>query len=254
MLDYQKFKTTLVKGFDKDEVLAYIQKMEDEGYAKDAEYVKALKAKDVRIDELKKRLALKEEQKERLENEIEQKYKKYIDQYDRIGRLVFEAELKADTILEEARKKADQIVADAQTKADQILADAEEKADFRAADVEKEVNEKLAEGKKKYLAVQEEMNGIVELINQAQRRFMQSYKEVHHIVQNIPDSLSDIDEDLAEDFAEDFADLEELEDFEGADALKESEASEAAAEETDAFDMGRVDEDEFELEDVEDVK
>jgi len=224
MLDYQKFKTVLVKGFDKDEVLAYIQKMEDEGYAKDAEFAKNLKAKDTKIEELKKRIALKEEQKDRLENEIEQKYKKYIDQYDRIGRLVFEAELKADGIIEEAQKKADQILAEAQKKADDIVTDAEQKADFRVADVEKEVNEKLAEGKRKYLAVQEEMNGIVELINQAQRRFMMSYKEVHQIIQNIPDSLSDIDEDMAEEYDE--------------------------SEGVDDFDMGTVDEDEFEVEEL----
>ena len=69
----------------------------------------------------------------------------------------------------------------------------------------------IAEGKKKYLAVQDEMNGIVELINRAQRRFMSSYKEVHNIIQHIPDSLNDVDDtmDLTEDFEEDY-DLEEI--------------------------------------------
>lgn len=195
MLDYQKFKTAIVKGFDKDEVLAYIQKMEEEGYAKDAEFAKALKAKDAKIEELKKRISLKEEQKERLENEIEQKYKKYIDNYDRIGRLVFEAELKADAIAEEAQKKADALIEEAQKKAEEILANAENCANVRSVEVENEINEKLAEGKKKYLAVQEEMNGIVELINQAQKRFMASYKEVHAIIQAMPDSLKDIDDE-----------------------------------------------------------
>ncbi len=195
MLDYQKFKTAIVKGFDKDEVLAYIQKMEEEGYAKDAEFAKALKAKDAKIEELKKRISLKEEQKERLENEIEQKYRKYIDNYDRIGRLVFEAELKADAIAEEAQKKADALIEEAQKKADEILANAENSANVRSVEVENEINEKLAEGKKKYLAVQEEMNGIVELINQAQKRFMASYKEVHAIIQTMPDSLKDIDDE-----------------------------------------------------------
>lgn len=195
MLDYQKFKTAIVKGFDKDEVLAYIQKMEEEGYAKDAEFAKALKAKDAKIEELKKRVALKEEQKERLENEIEQKYKKYIDNYDRIGRLVFEAELKADAIAQEAQKKADALIEEAQKKADEILANAEDHANVRSVEVEKEINERLAEGKKKYLAVQEEMNGIVELINQAQKRFMASYKDVHKIIQSMPSSLSDIEDE-----------------------------------------------------------
>lgn len=208
MLDYQKFKTVFAKGFDKDEVLAYIQKMEEEGYAKDAEYNKAMKAKDAKIEELKKRITLKEEQKERLENEIEQKYRKYIDNYDRIGRLVFEAELKADTILEDAQQKADAILEDAQQKAEEILVNAESSANVRSTEAEKEINEKLAEGKKKYLAVQEEMNGIVELINQAQKRFMASYKDVHKIIQSMPESLQDMD-DATDDFDEDMLEDEE---------------------------------------------
>lgn len=220
MLDYQKFKTAIVKGFDKDEVLNYIQKMEEEAYAKDAEFAKALKAKDAKIEELKKRISLKEEQKERLENEIEQKYKKYIDNYDRIGRLVFEAELKADSIVEEAQAKADEVIAEAQKKADLIMSDAERSAADRSFETQKEINEKLAEGKKKYIAVQEEMNSIVELINEAQKRFMASYKDVHKIVQNMPSSLSDMedDQDLIEDFEDeavediiedDFAEIED---------------------------------------------
>lgn len=218
MLDYQKFKTAIVKGFDKDEVLTYIQKMEEEAYAKDAEFAKALKTKDAKIEELKKRISLKEEQKERLEDEIEKKYKKYIDNYDRIGRLVFEAELKADAISEEAQKKADDLIAEAQKKADEILAEAEKKAAVRSSETEAEINERLAEGKKKYIAVQEEMNSIVELINEVQKRFMASYKDVHKIVQNMPSSLSDMDDDqelisdfVEEDFAEDFDENEVFE-------------------------------------------
>ena len=62
--------------------------------------------------------------------------------------------------------------------------------------VQAEIDDKLLEGKKKYLAVQEEMNGIVELINQAQKRFMSSYREVHHIISSMPTSLNDLEEDV----------------------------------------------------------
>ncbi len=215
MLDYSMFKTVLVKGFDKEEVLAYIQKKEEEAFAKDADFVKAIKSKDAKIEELKKRLVLKEEQKERLENEIEQKYKKYIDNYDRIGRLVFEAELKADKIVAEAQKKAERIVSDAQIiadktaseaqdKADRLINDAEQRASIRVAEVQKEVNEKMAVGKKKYLAIQDEMNEILELMNQAQRSFMTSYKEVHRIIKTMPTSINDVDdEDMLDDGDED---------------------------------------------------
>ena len=58
---------------------------------------------------------------------------------------------------------------------------------------------KLNDGKQKYLAVQDEMNEIVDLFNQMQRRFMQSYKEIHEITQSLPDSLDDINVDFDEE-------------------------------------------------------
>lgn len=40
------------------------------------------------------------------------------------------------------------------------------------------------------------MNEIVELLNQAQRRFMSSYKEVHQIINSMPTSLNDIEDEM----------------------------------------------------------
>ena len=84
---------------------------------------------------------------------------------------------------------------EAREKCEKMIAEAEEEAKRRVEAVQSEIDDKLLEGKKKYVAVQEEMNGIVELINQAQRRFMSSYKEVHQIISSMPTSLSDIGED-----------------------------------------------------------
>ena len=74
---------------------------------------------------------------------------------------LFEAQIKAESMEKEAREKCDI-----------MIAEAEEEAKRRVEAVQSEIDDKLLEGKKKYVAVQEEVNGIVELINQAQRRFM----------------------------------------------------------------------------------
>ena len=65
--------------------------------------------------------------------------------------------------------------------------------------VQSEVDEKLAEGKRKYIAVQEELNEIVELINQAQRRFMASYREVHQIIRSMPESMRELEDEVEEE-------------------------------------------------------
>ena len=148
-------------------------------------YKKQLADKDARIAELQKRIELKEDYQARLEEDIREKYQKYIDNYESIAKLVFEAQVKADTLERETKEKCEK-----------MLQDAEEEARRKVESVQSEIDDKLLEGKKKYLAVQEEMNGIVELINQAQKRFMSSYREVHHIISSMPTSLNDLEEDV----------------------------------------------------------
>lgn len=184
MGEQEMFKTTIMGGFDKEDVLEQVQKLKDDSASRLAKLKKEMEAKDAKIAELIKRLELKDAQQARLEEEIHNKYQKYIERYDSIGRLVFEAQVKAEDM-----------VAEAQRKSEEIITQAEEEAKRRVDSVQSEIDDKLVEGKKKYLAVQDEMNGIVELINQAQKRFMASYKEVHQIISTMPTSLQDIEDE-----------------------------------------------------------
>lgn len=213
----EMFKTTLMGGFDKDDVLTQVQKLKDEAYAEKTKLIKAGKEKDKRIEELnrqlnlkdiqrekmlaeqqreheqemeelRQRIQLKDAQKEKLEREITEKYQKYIDRYDLIGSLILDAQEKAEKIVADAVEKRDMLMEEARLEAQKCL-DA----------VQSEVDDKLAEGKRKYIAVQEEMNEIVELINQAQRRFMSSYREVHKIISTMPESMRELEDEVDED-------------------------------------------------------
>ena len=197
MDEYGMFKQAL-RGFDKDEVLAYIKQKEDEHGKQIISMERDIRKRDKVISELKSRIVLKDEQVERLEQEIRDKYQKYIDNYNQIGELVYESKVKGNRIIEEAQEEADR-----------ILAEADSEARKRIGSVQGEIVAKLKDGKTKYLEVQDEMNEIVDLFNQMQRKFMQSYKEVHEIIQNMPASLDDIDlegEELIEDALEESPD------------------------------------------------
>lgn len=183
MGEHEMFKTTLMGGYDKEEVQELIQKMKDEMAEVQVNYRKQLAERDERIAELQKRIELKDAYQARMEEDIKEKYQKYIDNYESIGKLVFEAQLKSDSMQKEAEEKCSK-----------MIEEAEAEAKRRVESVQSEIDDKLLEGKKKYLAVQEEMNGIVELINQAQKRFMSSYKEVHQIINSMPTSLNDIED------------------------------------------------------------
>ena len=209
----EMFKTTLMGGFDKDDVLAKVKNIKDEAYAEKSKLIKAGKEKDKKIkalqdqinqnnirkaqemDELRaehrqelkkmeKLLEAKNAQKEKLAWEIAEKYQKYIDRYDLIGSLILEAQEKAELIIQDAEQKRDMLMEEARVEAQKCL-DA----------VQSEVDEKLAEGKRKYIAVQEEMNEIVQLINEAQKRFMSSYKEVHKIISTMPESMKELEDE-----------------------------------------------------------
>lgn len=183
MGEHEMFKTTLMGGYDKEEVQELIQKMKDEMAEVQVNYRKQLAERDERIAELQKRIELKDAYQARMEEDIKEKYQKYIDNYESIGKLVFQAQLKSDSMQKEAEEKCSK-----------MIEEAEAEAKRRVESVQSEIDDKLLEGKKKYLAVQEEMNGIVELINQAQKRFMSSYKEVHQIINSMPTSLNDIED------------------------------------------------------------
>ena len=218
MEDYMSFKQAL-RGFDRDEVLEYIRKQEEDFNARTIAMEREIRKRDKIISDLKNRIVVKDEQVNRLEREIRGKYQKYIDNYRQIGDLVYESKLKGQRIMDEAHAEASRIIAGA---------DAEAKK--RVLSVQGQIDQKLTEGKQKYLAVQDEMNEIVEMFNQMQRKFMQSYKEVHEIIQSMPASLSDIasgddDDDeyilntnldfrsLGNDFDDDFDDDEFDDDF-----------------------------------------
>ena len=120
--------------------------------------------------------------------EYQEKYQKYVDNYESISKLVLEAQLKAESMEKDAGEKCDKMVAEA-----------EEEAKRKINAIQPEIDERLAEGEKKYHAVQDEMNRMVAMIDQIQQKFSASYDAVHQIVSGMPDFLDGLDEMTGED-------------------------------------------------------
>ena len=224
MAEHDMLKTTLMGGYDKEEVQELVQKLRDELAEQQTAYKKQIAEKDAKIAELQKRIELKDDTQMRLEETIREKYQKYVDNYESIGSLVFEAKLRADSMEKEAAEKCQS-----------MIAEAEAEAKRRVESVQSEIDDKLMEGKKKYLAVQEEMNGIVELINQAQKRFMSSYKEVHQIISSMPTSLNDIEDEMELEIQEELhlGDTQELDLLDAMDDIAQLEEFDEEDEEED---------------------
>lgn len=226
MDDYSRFKRSL-NGFDKDDVLEYIQKEKDEHARRITEYKRTDQHKEKlirelqdRIKDLNKRIAelndhivKKDEQMEQLEQDVKDKYEKYITNYQQIGEILFEAKLRGNQMITDAQSQADQMLSDAQSQADQIVNAAQEKADQCVTDAKAEaekirsdaeaeakqrvdstkgdIDAQISLGKQKYLAVQNEMNEVLNMFNQVQKKFMQSYKDIHEIADSMPGSIGE---------------------------------------------------------------
>ncbi|MDO5701822.1 MAG: hypothetical protein Q4G47_00510 [Lachnospiraceae bacterium] len=180
MEEYMSFKQS-IRGFDKDEVMEYIRKQEEEFNQRLMAMEKEIRKRDKIISELKNRIVMKDDQVEHMERDIRNKYQKYIDHYRQIGDILYESKMKGQRIVDDANDEASR-----------IIGNAESEAQKRILSVQGQIDRKLTDGKRKYLAVQDEMNEIVEMFNQMQRKFMVSYKEVHEIIQSMPSSLSDM--------------------------------------------------------------
>ena len=220
MEEYEMIKTTLVGGYKKEEVQELIQKLKNEKAEVEADYKQQIAEKDSRIAELQKRLELKDDYQLRLEDEIKEKYQKYIDNFESIGKLVLEAQLKADSMEEAAKRKTDE-----------MLKEAENEAKNRVENVENEIEEKLAEGEKRYHVLQERMNELKRTIEQVQEKVENSCGEILQVINAASDLLSgrktensndenqylseEVDEEL--DFLDSPEDVEELEEFDEED-------------------------------------
>ena len=77
MAEYEMFKTTLMGGYDKEEVQELIQKLKDEMAEIQVNYKKQIADRDTKIAELQKRIELKEAYQARMEEDIKEKYQKY---------------------------------------------------------------------------------------------------------------------------------------------------------------------------------
>jgi len=188
MSEQDMFKTTLMGGYDKDDVTEQFRNLKDAHVSSLGQIQKEMADKDAQIAELKEKLEEKTQQKEKLERDISEKYQKYIDHHDSISHLLVDAHIKAEEITRDAKAKKEHMLK---------MTDAEIKRKFDG--VQAEVDDKIAEGERKYKALQSEMDGIMELINQAQKRFMISYKEIHNIISDNPKKTEDVDDDDTEE-------------------------------------------------------
>lgn len=209
MGDEERFKTTKFGGYDKEEVLAELQKMKENAHAEKAQILRELEntkraaagiqkeitVRDAKIAELQETIASKEREIADLNRTIREKYQSYVDNYDTIGSLIYESKIRAKQIIRETEEEQKRILEEAQEEAQRIREEAESAAQRRLDDVQIEIDDRNTAGRMQLESVQEELNSALDIFNKLQRQFMSSYKSIQQIVRDRPEG-PDTDEDV----------------------------------------------------------
>lgn len=181
MADEELFKTQVVDEKDGKMVDSVEQsikqaiRQEQENSGDMDELREKLKEREEEIERLRRKIDEKDSEIEDLRRNIRDKYQSYIDNYESIGSLVYDSKVRSDQMLK-----------DAQEKKDKILADADAEAARKVEAVQTEIDKRIDDGEQRYKAVEEELESIVDTVNQVQRKFMESYRSIHRIVQDVP--------------------------------------------------------------------
>ena len=213
MGDYEeKFKTAAFGGYDKVEVEHELLKLKENAHAERLQIVKdleearrdletvtaALHKKDTEIAELRETLAAKDKEILEMERTIREKYQSYVDNYDTIGSLVYEAKLRAKQINRETDEERDRLMEEARQEAARIREEAEATATQRLNDLQGEIDQRNRTGLVQYETVQEELNSVLEIFRQVQKQVMNSYRTIQTIASGRTVSLREEDDDLSE--------------------------------------------------------
>lgn len=134
-----------------------------------------IQARDKEIEELKRQLSEREAEVKQLKADIRDKYQSYIDNYESIGSLVYDAKIRSEQMIREAEEQRRQ-----------ILESADNEAKQKIDDVQFEIDKRIDEGEQRYKTVEEELQGILGMINQVQKKFMESYRSINGIVRDLP--------------------------------------------------------------------
>ena len=100
---------------------------------------------------------------------------------------------------------------DAHEKEQEVLRAADEEARARVESVREQIEKMIADGKKRYKEIQDQVIALGATMNEAQNRFREGYKNVHNVLSTMPE---DIGLDDHPDFLDSYDTGIEFEEFE----------------------------------------
>ena len=199
-----QFKSARKGGYDKEDVEQQFFEIKEAAAEEKSKLEEQLAMKDSQLDELRRVVKNQQTEIDTMKQNIAEKYQSYIDNYDTIGRIIYDSSIQAKKIVDDANREHDTIIAQANEKAGQIMEEARLSATANALREKQTLEAQIERCRKDYAIMSDKVSQLLRKLDDMQLEFNATVRSINSIADS---------EDFAtknsfgfDDFTEDAAD------------------------------------------------
>ncbi|MBR3397007.1 MAG: hypothetical protein IKG70_04050 [Lachnospiraceae bacterium] len=200
-----QFKSARKGGYDKEDVDQQFFEIKEAAAEEKNRLSEQLEMKDSQLEELRKIVKKQQTEIDTMKQDIAEKYQSYIDNYDTIGRIIYDSNVQAKKVVDEANQEHDQIIAQAQEKAGQIIEEARLNATADALREKQSLEAQIERCKKDYAIISDKISQLLRKVDDMQKEFNTTVHSINSIADS--EDFSTMNSFDFEDFTEELPEL-----------------------------------------------
>ncbi len=219
IINEEMFRPAKKNGFDREDVLNKVQAIKEAATIEKNAIQEKLDAALKENEELKAKTADLQTEVEKLKKDISEKYQSYIDNYEMIGSLIYDAKVQSKTIISNAEKEKNSMLDKAKAESEAILKDAEAQRRIIVAEAKKtvedntartkaEIDAQVVEAQLRYSCIREKTGKLMDGLNDIQEKILSAFDGIHDIAES-DEALKQALEEARAEAAEKAAALDE---------------------------------------------
>ena len=176
-----QFKSAKKGGYDREDVDQQFFEIKEAAAEEQNRLNEQLEIKDSQLAELRRIINSQQAEINSLKQNIAEKYQSYIDNYDTIGRIIYDSNIQAKKIIEDANREHDSIIAQANEKAAQITEEARLNATSNALREKQNLEAQIERSKKDYSIISDKVAQLLKKLDDMQLEFNATVKSINTI-------------------------------------------------------------------------
>jgi len=176
-----QFKSARKGGYDKEDVEQQFFEIKEAAAEEKSKLEEQLAMKDSQLEELRRVVKSQQTEIDTMKQNIAEKYQSYIDNYDTIGRIIYDSNIQAKKIVEDASREHDSIIAQANEKAGQIMEEARLSATANALREKQTLEAQIERCRKDYAIMSDKVSQLLRKLDDMQLEFNATVRSINSI-------------------------------------------------------------------------